>query len=63
MTRATATGNNILGFKQSDGGSYNFNYLDTDTAFTILGIPEPSTASLLALGLVGIAAMRRQRTN
>jgi hypothetical protein len=26
-------------------------------------VPEPATASLLALGLVGIAAMRRQRAN
>ena len=26
-------------------------------------VPEPSTASLLALGLVGIAAVRRRRSN
>jgi hypothetical protein len=31
-----------------------------DLAFTV---PEPSTAALLALGLVGIAALRRRRAN
>jgi hypothetical protein len=42
---------------------YQGGYADTYTTYTgiIRLVPEPTTASLLALGLVGIAAVGRRR--
>jgi hypothetical protein len=45
-----------------DNVFYQGGYAGTYTGIIRL-VPEPSTAALLALGLVGIAAMRRQRAN
>jgi hypothetical protein len=49
--------NRVQAFDETAGGG-----LDLTGAFavTVTAVPEPSTASLLALGLVGIAAMRRR---
>jgi len=63
-TRASANGNGLPGFKQTDqlpGGCCQFNR-DGDTAFTIEGsTPEPATFSVLALGalLIGLKIRRR----
>ena len=41
-------------------GHFNLNYTATGVTLTAVVVPEPSTLTLLALGAVGLAVMRRR---
>jgi PEP-CTERM motif len=49
-----------LGTQQYSGLTGN-NYLGGEFAFAAAPVPEPSTLSLIGLGLIGLGAMKRRR--
>lgn len=59
-TLVEITMDNILTAAAVNGGSAMIEKKDT-SGLSVTVIPEPSSASLLALGLVGIASIRRRR--
>jgi len=59
---ALDTGTTTLGFTANTGISGGFGSYNTATsAITLSAIPEPSSASLLALGVAGLVALRARR--
>jgi len=59
---ALDTGTTTLGFTANTGISGGFGSYNTATsAITLNAIPEPSSASLLALGVAGLVALRVRR--
>ena len=54
LTFAATSTTTLISFENFDGWSENFSHIDN-----VSMIPEPSTALLVGLGLVGIAARRR----
>ncbi len=49
-------------FQFSNGAVVDQFIRETDRAFSLTAVPEPSTIGLLALGLSGLAARRRRRS-
>jgi len=59
---ALDTGTTTLGFTVNTGISGGFgSYNSATSAITLNAIPEPSSASLLALGVAGLVALRARR--